>query len=139
VTNTQSTQAFIALRPEDVEWQSFAAFPPGVHLAVLAGRPSEEGLYAIRVKVPHGTKFMPHRHSEDRIYTVMSGVFCIGLGDSFDDGKLKAYGPGAFIELPRNTAHFHWAKSGEYVTQVVAIGPLGLEYVNPNDDPRGQS
>jgi hypothetical protein len=34
------------------------------------------------------------------------------------------------------THHFHWAKSGEYVTQVTAIGPISLEYVNPQDDPR---
>ena len=34
------------------------------------------------------------------------------------------------------TAHFHWAKSGEYITQVTAIGPLGLEYLDPKDDPR---
>lgn len=34
--------------------------------------------------------------------------------------------------------HFHWAKSGEYVTQISAIGPLGMEYLNPGDDPRGQ-
>jgi hypothetical protein len=27
-------------------------------------------------------------------------------------------------------------KSGEYVTQVSAIGPLGLEYLDPIDDPR---
>jgi hypothetical protein len=26
--------------------------------------------------------------------------------------------------------------SGEYVTQITAIGPLGLEYLSPNDDPR---
>jgi hypothetical protein len=32
--------------------------------------------------------------------------------------------------------HFHWATSGDYVTQVTAIGPLGLEYVNAKDDPR---
>ena len=38
----------------------------------------------IRVKVPSGVKLMPHRHPEDRIYTVMSGVFYIGLGDQFD-------------------------------------------------------
>ncbi len=31
---------------------------------------------------------------------------------------------------------FHWAKSGEYITQVTAIGPLGLEYVYMKDDPR---
>jgi hypothetical protein len=38
--------------------------------------------------------------------------------------------------LPGNTDHFHWSKSGEYITQVTAIGPLGLEYVNSKDDPR---
>ena len=50
--------------------------------------------------------------------------------------KLEGYPPGAVIVLPGNTPHFHWAKSGEYVTQVTAIGPLGIEYVNSNDDPR---
>jgi hypothetical protein len=38
--------------------------------------------------------------------------------------------------LPGGTAHFHWARSGEYVTQVTGIGPLGLEYVDSQDDPR---
>lgn len=42
------------------------------------------------------------------------------------------------IVLPGNRAHFHWAKSGEYITQVNAIGPLGLDYVNPKDDPRNR-
>jgi quercetin dioxygenase-like cupin family protein len=90
----------------------------------------------IRVKVPSGVKLMPHRHPEDRIYTVMSGVFYIGLGDAFDGEKVQAYPPGSVIVLPGNTSHFHWAKSGEYVTQVTAIGPLGLEYLDPGDDPR---
>jgi uncharacterized protein YjlB len=43
---------------------------------------------------------------------------------------------GAVIILPGNTSHFHWAKSGDYITQVTAIGPLGIEYVDSNDDPR---
>ena len=90
----------------------------------------------IRVKVPGGVKLMPHKHPEDRIYTVMSGVFYIGLGEKFDDDRLKAYPPGSVIVLPGNTPHFHWARSGEYVTQVTAIGPLGLDYLNPQDDPR---
>jgi quercetin dioxygenase-like cupin family protein len=79
---------------------------------------------------------MPHAHPEDRVYTVISGVFYIGLGDHFDDGKLQAYPPGSVIVLPGDTYHFHWAKSGEYVSQVTAIGPLGLEYLDPKDDPR---
>jgi hypothetical protein len=32
-----------------------------------------------------------------------------------------------------------WAKSGTYVAQVSAEGPLGLEYIGPIDDPREQS
>jgi len=79
---------------------------------------------------------MPHKHQEDRVYTVISGVFYIGRGDQFDEDKLEAYPPGSLIVLPGNTWHFHWAKSGEYVTQVTAIGPLSLEYLNLNDDPR---
>lgn len=50
---------------------------------------------------------MPHRHSEDRV-----------------------------VVLPNDQTHFHWAKSGEYITQVTAIGPLGLEYLDPADDSR---
>jgi quercetin dioxygenase-like cupin family protein len=93
----------------------------------------------IRVKVPSGVKLMPHRHSEDRIYTVISGVFYIGVGEEFDADKLEAHPPGAVIVLPSNTSHFHWAKSGEYISQVTAIGPLGLEYVNSKDDPRNEN
>ena len=121
---------------EDLEWKPFPAFPPAVRLAVIVGHPSEAGPYTIRVCVPRGVKLMPHRHPEDRVYTVMSGVFYIGLGDRFDPDKLQAYPPGSVIVLPGNTPHFHWAKSSEYVTQVTAIGPLGIEYVSAKDDPR---
>jgi quercetin dioxygenase-like cupin family protein len=127
---------FKAILPEEIDWKPFAAFPASVRLAVVVGDPLQAGPYAIRVKVPHGVKLMPHRHPEDRIYTVISGVFYIGLGDQFDAEKLQAYPPGSVIILPGNTSHFHWAKSGEYITQVTAIGPLGLEYINMKDDPR---
>ena len=128
--------AFKAILPEDIAWQAFPAFPPAVRLAVMVGHPAEAGPYVIRVKAPAGTKLMPHRHPEDRIYTVMSGVFYIGLGERFDGDKVVAYPPGSVIVLPGDTPHFHWAKSGEYVTQVMAIGPLGLDYLDPDDDPR---
>ena len=130
--------AFKAILSDDIEWKPFAAFPPSVRLAVIVGQPSEQGPYTIRVKVPHGVKLMPHTHPEDRVYTVISGVFYIGLGDRFDESKLEAYSPGSVIVLPGNTSHFHWAKSGEYVTQVSAIGPLGIAYVNADDDPRNR-
>ena len=129
-------QAFGTILSEDVIWAAFPAFPLSVRLAVLIGDASKPGPYVVRVKVPAGVKLMPHMHPEDRIYTVISGVFYIGLGKTFDPARLEAYPPGSVIVLPGNTSHFHWAKSGEYVTQVSGAGPLGLVYVDPKDDPR---
>jgi quercetin dioxygenase-like cupin family protein len=130
---------FKSILSEDVDWKPFPAFPPSVSLAVVVGQPSGPGAYVIRVKVPRGVKLMPHKHPEDRVYTVLSGVFYIGLGVEFDADKLEAYPPGAVIVLPGNTSHFHWAKSSEYVTQITAIGPLGIEYLESKDDPRNKT
>jgi hypothetical protein len=127
---------FHAIRAEDIQWTTFAAYPPQVRLAVLVGDPSKPGPYVIRVKVPGGVKMLPHKHPEDRIYTVMAGVFYIGLGETFDDSKLTAYAPGSIVVLPGGQPHFHWAKSGEYISQVTAIGPLGMNYLDAGDDPR---
>jgi quercetin dioxygenase-like cupin family protein len=127
---------FRVIHSEDVQWRPFAAFPAAARLAVLVGDPTKPGPYLIRVKLPNGTKMLPHRHPEDRVYTVISGVFYIGLGEDFDENKLTAHAPGSVLVLPGNQPHFHWAKSGEYITQVSAIGPLGLEYTDVANDPR---
>jgi quercetin dioxygenase-like cupin family protein len=135
-THQPGQEAFRSILPEDIEWRPFPAFPPSARLAVVVGEPAQPGPYTTRVKVPSGVKLMPHKHPEDRIYTVMSGVFYIGLGEQFDAEKLQAYPPGSVVVLPGDTWHFHWAKSGEYVTQITAIGPLGMEYKEAQDDPR---
>jgi quercetin dioxygenase-like cupin family protein len=129
---------FRAIAAEDVQWKPFPAFPPEARLAVLVGDPLRAAPYVIRVKLPANAKILPHRHPEDRTYTVISGVFYIGLGDEFDETKLTAHAPGSVVVLPGNQSHFHWARSGEYITQVSAIGPLGLTYLDSANDPRTQ-
>ncbi|MDX2848599.1 cupin domain-containing protein [Actinacidiphila glaucinigra] len=136
LTHQPGQEVFRSILPQDLDWQPFPAFPPAARLAVVVGNPSEPAPYVVRVKLPSGERLMPHRHTEDRVYLVVSGVFYIGLGDTFDEERLRAYPPGAVIVLPGGTSHFHWAKSGQYVTQVTAIGPISLEYVDPADDPR---
>ena len=135
-THEPDQAVFRSVRSEDIDWEPFPGFPPAARLAVVVGHPSEAAPYVVRVKLPSGQKLMPHRHHEDRVYTVISGVFYIGRGDEFDENKLEAYPPGAVVVLPAGTSHFHWARSGEYITQVTAIGPISLEYVHPQDDPR---
>jgi hypothetical protein len=133
---TLAPSVFGSILSEEVDWQPFAAFPPMVRLAVLVGNPKQPGPYVIRVRAPGGTVLPPHKHQEDRIYTVIAGVFYIGRGEKFDADALEAYPPGAVVVLPGNTHHFHWAKSGEYTTQVTGYGPLSIEYLDEKDDPR---
>jgi quercetin dioxygenase-like cupin family protein len=133
-----SNKTFGAIYQENIKWLPFPAFPPQARLAILVGNPKQAETYVVRVKVPAGVILMPHKHPEDRIYTVISGVFYIGIGTKFDASKLKAYPPGSVVILPGNTPHFHWARSGKYVTQVSARGPLGISYIDPSDDPRNK-
>lgn len=130
---------FVAILPEQMPWKNNPAYPSYVHLAFVVGDPMEAAPYAIRVKLPAGEKLMPHRHHEDRLYTVISGVFYIGFGEQFDGDAVTAYPPGTALVLPGDTWHYHWAKSGEYITQVTAIGPLSIDYANAADDPRHAS
>lgn len=134
-----SSKEFNFINSENIFWRSFPAFPEKVKLAVLVGNPTKAEPFVVRVKVPNGEKIMPHTHPEDRIYTVISGVFYIGIGNKYDENKLLAYPPGSVVILPGNTPHFHYAKSREYITQVYAIGPLGLEYLDKQFDPRLKS
>jgi hypothetical protein len=74
----------------------------------LVGHPSEPGLNVIdQGRGAGGVKLMPHKQTEDRISTVMSGVFT-GLREEFDGDKAKAYPPESVIVLPGNAPHHHW-------------------------------
>ena len=134
-----SAKAFGSVLNENMTWAPFPAFPPEARLAIVVGNPMSPGPYVIRVRLPGGTKMMPHMHQEDRVYTVISGIFYIGRGEQFDANLLQAYPPGSVVVLPGNTHHFHWAQSGEYITQVYGYGPLSLDYVNQQDDPRTEA
>lgn len=108
--------------PGKVAWGPCFAVPMGARLAVLVDHPAESGLDVIR--------------TEYRIHIGISGVLQMSLGEALDGDKVEAYPPGSVIVLPGAAWHFHRAKSGEYVAQVSAIGPLCLERCDLRDDPR---
>ncbi len=56
-------------------------------------------------------------------------------GDKFDQTKGNKLPAGSFFFMPPKTNHFGWTEEG-CVLQVHAIGPWGVVYVNPADDPR---
>jgi quercetin dioxygenase-like cupin family protein len=122
--------------PPGVQWMPNPMIPPGGQLAVLIGALPAKGPYAARIGFGADLKVPPHTHPEDRIYTVLSGTWFIGLGTTFDASQLKGFPAGAVYFLPANTPHFHWAREGATIVQITGVGPSATVYVNPADDPR---
>ena len=63
------------------------------------------------------------------------GQFHIGTGDKFDESKLEALKAGGYVQVPHGMPHYAMT-SEETVIQQHGIGPQGIVYVNPADDPR---
>lgn len=123
--------------PADLKWvDNPPTMMPGAKMAVLQGDPTKAGPYAYRLKIPAGYKVMPHRHPVDEHLTVLSGTLYLAVGEKFDAEKGGKGSPaGSFLVMPAATPHFAWTKE-ETILQVHAIGPSGITYVNPADDPR---
>jgi quercetin dioxygenase-like cupin family protein len=122
--------------PGDLKWgDAPAGLPKGAKVAVLQGDPAAPGPFVMRVTLPAGYRVAPHHHPADENITVLSGELYMGLGETFDESKGHAMGAGTFGTMPVGTRHFAWTKA-ETVFQLHGMGPWGITYVNPQDDPR---
>ena len=134
-TVAMAQSGHVMLAPDDVRWgPAPPSLPSGAMLAVVEGKPSERGPFTMRLKFPAGFKVAPHSHPAIEHLTVLSGTINFGMGDTFDVGKLTPMRAGSFIVMPVGTTHFVHTTE-ETVVQVHGIGPWGVKYVNPNDDP----
>jgi quercetin dioxygenase-like cupin family protein len=121
---------------DDAKWgPGPPSAPAGAQLVNVVGDPTKEGSYLIRMKAPAGYKVGPHVHPYDENVTVLSGVFHIGFGDTFDESKAQVVKSGGFVLVPKGVQHFAWA-SQETVIQLHGVGPQSITYLNPVDDPR---
>ena len=119
----------------DLKWgPGPAAIPAGAQLAVIAGDPSKDGTYVLRLKLPANYKIAAHQHSMAEYNTVLSGTFHFGMGDKLDMEKGAALQAGGFVENPAKMNHYVWT-TGETLLQINGQGPFDITYVNPADDP----
>ena len=129
----------IVLAPGDLTWKAApAVLPPGAQMAVIEGDPAApDALFTLRAKLPANYKIPPHFHPADEHVTVLSGTFAVGHGEQFDAAKARDLPAGGFFVMPAKHPHFALTRT-ETIIQVHAVGPWGLTYVNPADDPRGR-
>lgn len=124
------------IEPAQLKWAAGpAALPTGAEVAVLEGDPAKEGPFTLRLKMPAGYEIAPHTHPAIEHVTVLSGTFHMGMGEQKNKERAQALPAGGFAVMPPKTPHFAWASS-ETVIQLHGVGPWGIDYVNPKDDPR---
>ena len=122
------------IAPADLKWADNPALPPGAQIAVIEGKTPEEP-FTIRLRFPANYKIPAHWHPTVERVTVISGTFHLGIGDKLDPAKTMALAAGSIAIMPPKTNHFAWT-SEPTVVQLHGIGPRGITYVNPADDPR---
>ena len=136
IAGAQAGSAKHAFTPDSVSWGPAPPFvAAGAQLAVLEGDPSAStGDYTVRVRMPDGYRIAPHWHPKRENVTVLSGTLKVGMGDRFDESKMRDFPAGSFAYLDPDMHHYVMA-SGEVVVQVHGMSPLQFNYINPDDDP----
>jgi quercetin dioxygenase-like cupin family protein len=127
----------VMMKPQEIKWgDAPPSLPAGAKAAVLYGDPTAAGPFGMRLKIPAKYKIAPHFHPQDENVTIISGTFMMGTGDDAK-GKMMSLEPGSFARMKAGTHHFARADK-EAIVQINGIGPWGITYVNPADDPRNK-
>lgn len=101
----------------------------GIQTRVLKGDPTKPGLYTIELRVPARTTIQAHTHPDERVATVVSGVWSFGYGSRFDAKSLKSLPAGSFYTEPAGVAHFARTGNTPVLVHITGVGPTGTEYV----------
>jgi quercetin dioxygenase-like cupin family protein len=121
--------------PENLQWVDSQVLP-GAKNATLVGNPAQPGFSMWRSSYPANYRVPPHYHSVTEYVTVISGTVYNAAGERMDTSQGKAYPAGSFFINPANHPHYFWTTDHGAVLQFSIIGPLGMTFVNPADDPR---
>ncbi|MHC2333513.1 cupin domain-containing protein [Bradyrhizobium sp. USDA 4454] len=120
----------------DIKWGPIPSMPAGTQSTVLHGNPGKPGLYTVRLKIPAHSKMPVHSHPDERVRVIISGTYYSALGDKVDGAKLLSFPPGTFSHVPPKVWQFAETRDEEVIFEITGIGPTGIDYLNPEDDPR---
>lgn len=118
-----------AWAPQDIRWFTPTYYTDGRQRTRLYGDSSKGGDWIDRVRIPGGSRVLAHTHPDDEIVTVMEGTWYLGIGETFDQSKLKAYPAGSFILIPAHVPHFLAVKEGPVIVQASGHGIFRTNYL----------
>jgi len=106
-----------------------------MHTTVLSGDPTKPGLYTIQIVIPPHTTIRAHHHRDDRVATVVSGLWYIGYGTKREASVLKELSSGSFYTEPAGAPHFAGTGDLPAVVHITGYGPSDTIYVDAANDP----
>lgn len=123
--------------PPDLKWVAVPSLPPGAQIAVIEGPLDKAVPITARIRFPANYRLPAHTHPAIEHVTVLSGTFHMGTGDKLDMKKTKALTVGGFAIMQPGARHYAWT-SEETIVQMHSVGPWGITYVDPKEDPRNK-
>jgi hypothetical protein len=97
--------------------------PKGTKMAILEGDPKVAGaIFTMRLRVPAGSRLMPHWHPLPERVVVLSGQLQVGFGDTFVRKGMKTFDAGGFYVNPPESHHYvYFPKTS--IVQITGLGP----------------
>lgn len=125
----------VFITPEDIVWvDAPASLPAGAKAAMLFGDLTAAAPFSFRIKFPANYQIPEHFHPADENVTVISGTIILSADHSGQPMSVRLP-VGSFARMKANMRH-SLRTEGEAIVQVNGVGPWGITYVNPEDDPR---
>jgi quercetin dioxygenase-like cupin family protein len=129
------TDVMQIVREAEIKWMP-SRVVPGTQAAVLAGDPSQPGLYVVRVKFAPGAMSPPHFHPETRYILVLKGTWWVGAGPRGDRDATTPVAAGSLVVHHPNKIHYDGAKGEEVLLQIVGVGPSATTPVDESGQPK---
>ena len=121
--------------PDELNWGPVASMGEGAEIAFIEGDISQPDPFTFRLRLDDGYRILPHIHPAYERVTVLQGTLHFAHGREFDRDAMKTLPVGSVAIMPPGDPMFGYAE-GETIIQLHGTGPWGIEYINPEDDPR---
>jgi quercetin dioxygenase-like cupin family protein len=126
---------FVSIKASEVKWADAPSIGPGAKVALLEGDPKAAAPFTMRIKLPPNLKIGVHTHPAVERVTILSGTFYFATGDKFDRAKVAAYRSGDGFIVPAGMPMYAYTGKDDSILQLQGVGPWGIHYMDPADNP----
>ena len=124
--------------PSELKWVDLPSLPPGAKVAVMEGPMNEAVPFTARIRMPANYWIPAHWHPAVEHVTVLSGTLYMGMGEVLDVSKGMALPTGGLAVMQIKMPHFAYTTNEPVEIQLHGVGPWGITYLDPADDPRAK-